>query len=456
MRIRLLVGFILFALIATALLIVPIGLTLEVHESTTALDTLKRDTKALSTLLSDPLRHGNFVRATKLAKSYAYSTGRQILVVDDKGVLIATRAAQARDRTLLKVATSARRGESSGQTVGNKLEGSQFFVAVPLTSAVGGNENIDHVVLVVTDAVVLNNSQIHKDWRNLILFALLMLSVAFLFGLIISGSLVRPLRRIGTAVEAIGNGALDVRAPSFEGPRELRRLAGAINSTTVRLVTLLRAQRAFVEDASHQLRTPLTALQLQLENLQVRNGPSSPEDLDGALAEVARLNRLVNSLLVLARFEATTPELTIINVRDAVLERAKVWAAFADELDLQLETSVPPMLTGLAIAGAIEQILDNLLSNAFDATPEGGRITIEASLNGDAVEMHVIDNGQGLSVAERSLALGRFWRGRNNNEEGSGLGLAIVDQLTRLSGGSIELRETEGGGIDATVQLRRA
>jgi signal transduction histidine kinase len=104
---------------------------------------------------------------------------------------------------------------------------------------------------------------------------------------------------------------------------------------------------------------------------------------------------------------------------------------------------------------ALDQILDNLLSNAFDATPAWGRVTIEASLSGGGVELHVADSGPGLDPAERALALQRFWRGRSNANEGTGLGLAIVDQLVRLSGGSIELRQASGGGLDAVVSLRR-
>jgi signal transduction histidine kinase len=304
--------------------------------------------------------------------------------------------------------------------------------------------------------VKIANASIHSDWTKLMLFGLLMLVLACIFGFVISNSLVRPLRRIGSAVEAIGSGSLDSRAPVKKGSRELRRLAEAINSTAVRLITLLEVQRGFVADASHQLRTPLTALQLHLENLQRGDGTSGADDLNAVLAEVGRLNRLVDSLLVLAVNESRHLDLITINLDDAILERADVWQPLADELNLRLETTVTANLEGIAVAGVLEQILDNLLSNAFDATPPGGRIAIEAHQVDDAIELHVIDNGPGLEPEERVLALQRFWRRRDNNSVGAGLGLAIVDQLVRLSGGSAELREAAGGGVDATITLRRA
>jgi signal transduction histidine kinase len=280
--------------------------------------------------------------------------------------------------------------------------------------------------------------------------------LAFFFGIVISGSLVRPRRRIGRDVEAVGNGELDVRVDETTGPNELRALARVINATSARLITLLESQRAFVEDASHQLRTPLTSLQLHLENLQVAESVSNENDLNNVLAEMNRLSRLVDSLLALARNESKTPGLVAVDVRELVAERAEVWRALAAEMDLEIVIDAPGELRALAVEDVLEQVLDNLLSNAFDATPAGGRVKIESFAADNHIEIHVIDNGPGLSPAEREMALRRFWRGRENQSEGTGLGLSIVAQLVQLSSGSIELREAKGGGLDAAITLRRA
>lgn len=456
MRTRLLLGFILFAFVAMALLVIPIGFTLEAHENSSTLAALRRDTNALSSLLANDLSHNRVTQATRLSNSYARTTGRQVLVLDQSGTLIASKGTQALDDALGRIGKNLGTTQEAGVIPRTSVEGPQYYVAMRLPHATNPDKTIDHVVLIVTFPVTVVTKTIHSDWRNLGLYGALMLLVACILGFLISDSLTRPLRRISKAVDEIGDGQLDVRAPVDAGPPELRRLAEAINSTSARLINLLEAQRAFVGDASHQLRTPLTALQLHLENIQHGPGDLSPEDFNPVITELGRLNHLVDSLLALARNESRSPKLDVVDLAKVCEERVTYWKPYAEEHELSLEVSAPPGLAALAISGLLEQILDNLLSNAFDATPTGGHLRVEAFASNDTtVELHVIDDGPGLTPEERELALRRFWRGRENTSEGSGLGLAIVDQLVRLSGGSIELRAAAHRGIDATVVLRQ-
>jgi signal transduction histidine kinase len=452
MRRRLLAGFLLFAVIATALLVVPIGVTLQAHESSNTLRVLRRDTGALSVLLTDALNHDSVARASQLSQSYALATGRQVLVVANSVVILASDRRQSGDTRLIDIADSTGAGGKSGTSRATSHDDSQYYVAAKLTRVT----TFQNAVLVVTSPVKVTNDRIHEEWKDLVLYGLLVLVLACFFGIVISGSLVRPLRRIGRDVEAVGNGELDVRVDETTGPNELRALARVINATSARLITLLESQRAFVEDASHQLRTPLTSLQLHLENLQAAEGVSNENDLNNVLAEMNRLSRMVDSLLALARNESKTPVLIAVDVRELVVERADVWRALAAEMDLEIVIDAPEELRGLAVEDVLEQVLDNLLSNAFDATPPGGRVKIETFAVDDRIEIHVVDNGPGLGPAERELALRRFWRGRENQSEGTGLGLSIVAQLVQLSGGSIQLRDAPGGGLDATITLRRA
>jgi signal transduction histidine kinase len=452
MRRRLLAGFVLFAVVATALLVVPIGINSQERESSNTLRVLTRDTDALSVLLTDAFNHNDVRRAVELSDSYANTTGRQILVVSSTGVILASARSQSSDKRLIGIAASTGAKGLSGRSRGSRRDGPQYYVSIPLNRVKG----LGHVVLVVTSSVKVANDKIHNEWRDLVLYGLLMLVIACLFGIVISRSLVKPLRRIGRDVEAVGHGALDVRVDENSGPRELRALARVINATSARLITLLESQRAFVEDASHQLRTPLTSLQLHLENLQVAEGVSNESDLNNVLAEMNRLSRMVDSLLALARNESKAPVLISVDVKDLVIERADVWRALAAEMGLELAIDAPDAVYALAVEDVLEQVLDNLLSNAFEATREGGHVAIEAFATEDRVEIHVIDSGPGLSRVEREMALRRFWRGRDNQSEGTGLGLAIVAQLVQLSSGSIELREADGGGLDATIILRLA
>ncbi len=456
MRTRLLLGFVLFAFLATALLLVPIGFTLDAHENANTLSALRRDTRALATLLSNDISRKNLDQAKKLARTYAHSTGRQVLITDDQGILFASKARQGLDQSLLAIAGEVGNVQLFGVSPGTPLDSPQYYVAMSLPHAAVPAHSITDVKLIVTYPERIVTRAIRSDWRNLALVGLLMLAVACLLGVVISSSLVRPLRRIGRAVDAIGNGELDVRVPDHEGPSELRRLAQAINATTARLITLLEAQRRFVADASHQLRTPLTALQLHLENLQSAGATTSPDDVSSVLSEVGRLNRLVDSLLALARNESRSPVLVTVSVKYLVIERVEYWRPFAEEHGLNLYVVAPSEISIVVVDGALEQVLDNLLSHAFDATPRGGSIRVLVTRVGTTVELHVIDYGVGLSPEQRELALRRFWRGRQSDVEGSGLGLAIVDQLVRLSGGTIQLRANPGGGIDATVIFRGA
>ncbi len=438
-----------------ALLVIPVGYTLNSNARSSTLIALRRDTSALATVLANDISRHRLSQATRVARTYSHGTGRQILVLEGAKTLIASKARQVDDEEIARIVQRVAATQLSGVIPRSSIEGAQYYVAMRLPLDAVAAKRLNRVILVVTFPVTVVTRAIHGNWRNLALYGLVMLAAAVGFGFLLSTSLTRPLRRIGRAVEALGSGQLRVRAPVDEGPEELRRLAESINSMSSRLVDALEAQRSFVADASHQLRTPLTALQLQLENLQSDDaGPS--ETLDAALSEVSRLRWLVESLLELARNESREPILTPVDLSLVAQSRVAFWQALAEERGIDLRAPAAAPLNVLVISGVIEQVVDNLLSNAFDATERGGRISVETRVAGHAGELHVIDSGVGMSDEDRARALRRFWRGRDNAAPGSGLGLAIADQLVRLSGGTVELRAAPVRGIDATISLQRA
>ncbi len=225
------------------------------------------------------------------------------------------------------------------------------------------------------------------------------------------------------------------------------------------------AQRRFVADASHQLRSPLTALRLRLENLQIAH-PDTSEELEAATNEVLRLSRLIDGLLTLTRAEGARGRREILDVAAVLEERRYAWSALADERHVHLVVDSPPGASGPSsesplvlarmVPGDLEQILDNLLANALDATPAGRAISLCAAGDRGQVVLHVRDNGPGMSEEERACAFDRFWRGSAAGERSTGLGLAIVQQIVRANGGDIELRAADGGGLDVTVTIERA
>jgi signal transduction histidine kinase len=275
----------------------------------------------------------------------------------------------------------------------------------------------------------------------------------------------RPLARLDTAAGKIADGDLTVRARTGYGPPELRRMAATFNMMAGRLETLVHGHRAMLADASHQLRTPLTALRLRLDLLATEVSPSTAAELAGAQEEIARLSRLVDGLLATARAEALTEQLETIDVVEAVAERVSAWQPVADGHDVKLIAEVPgaprrdsagsrPMVA--LGAGHLEQILDNLIDNAIGAIGAsgagggGGIVRISAANGASGPVLTVADDGPGMTPQERSRAFLRYTTGSQN---GNGLGLAIVHRLVTANGGSIRLADTLGGGLTVEIEF---
>ncbi|SED89526.1 Signal transduction histidine kinase [Streptomyces sp. 3213] len=295
-------------------------------------------------------------------------------------------------------------------------------------------------------------------WGFRAILALAVLAVAAGLGALVARRLTRPLRQLNDMASKFSDGDLTARTP-VTGPHETQTLARTLNQAGERLDTLIASQRIFVADASHQLRTPLTALRLSLDN--IADGVDDEfvrEDVDQATAEVVRMSRLVNGLLVLARAEAKVTAAEPLPLREIVAERLSVWRPAADErgVHIALRGSVVdgrPLV--LASPGHLEQVLDNVLSNALEVSPDGATITVRSAFRGDEVELTVTDEGPGMSDADKSRAFDRFWRGQGlTGRTGSGLGLAVVRQLVTDDGGTVTLRDAAGGGLVVAITLR--
>jgi signal transduction histidine kinase len=305
------------------------------------------------------------------------------------------------------------------------------------------------VVLLVAESAAPLHSRVRSHFIMLALFGFGVLAVATALGTILARSLTQPLDGIEAAVAAVGAGRLSERAPVARGPSELKALAETVNEMADRLEELVHTQRAFLADASHQLRTPLTALRLRLENLEDTLEIDHRADLTAALGETDRLSRIVDGLLTLARAEG--------GVRPR-REPVDVEAALAEERQVSLEPPRAPSaqvrpLRALACEGHLQQVLDNLLANALEATPAGAKVSLDAVRVGDRIEVHVVDDGPGMSPGDRTRAFDRFWRQEGAPHGGTGLGLAIVAQLARMSGGTAWLDASPAGGVDAVVRL---
>jgi signal transduction histidine kinase len=269
----------------------------------------------------------------------------------------------------------------------------------------------------------------------------------------------RPLAQLDGAARRLADGDLASRAVVASGPPELRRLAATFNTMAGRLEALVHGNRAVIADVSHQLRTPLAALRLRLDLLAADTDPdpeTTGQELAGAQEEVARLSRLVDGLLAVARAENVVPVPTAVDVAEVARERVVAWHPVADDRGITLQATGGgkgggpgrAMVLAWIGEGHLEQVLDNLIANALEALSAGARVTVAAMATTAGAQVTVADNGPGMSAEDRERALLRF---TTSNPNGTGLGLAIVHRLVTSNGGTARLAETPGGGL--TVYL---
>jgi signal transduction histidine kinase len=219
---------------------------------------------------------------------------------------------------------------------------------------------------------------------------------------------------------------------------------------------LLERQKGFASDASHQLRTPLTALRIRLEQaeeLSITDPVASQSRLQSALAEADRLQQMVDGLLALARSEGSAGKIVYLDLNTLVIERIAAWRALADESNIELRLLAETSVVVQAIPNAVEQIIDNFIDNALEYAPDGSSIDISISQRDNDCIVVVSDRGPGLTEEQCVRALDRFWRAPDAASGGTGLGLTIAAGLAEMSLGTVELHPRIGGGLDATLIL---
>lgn len=305
-------------------------------------------------------------------------------------------------------------------------------------------------------AVVLSRPTQELDEHLRVLWAWLLAVAAagLLAGAIVATTFARwvgrPLSSLDATAQRLGGGALGTRSPTGHGPPEVRRLASTFNTMAGRLEALVHGHRATMADVSHQLRTPLAALRLRLDLLAQDADQATAAELADAQDEIARLSRLVDGLLAVARAENVVVEPVEVAVDTVIRDRAAAWRPVAEERGVELAAGCHgPVRAGLG-DGHLEQILDNLLANALDAVPSGGQIRLSAATSGARARIVVADNGPGMSPQQREAAFRRF---ASTTPGGAGLGLAIVHRLVTSNGGTAALSETPGGGLTVTLDL---
>jgi signal transduction histidine kinase len=460
LRKRLILSYIGLVVVVLALLEVPLGLLAAHHERGLTVNQAERDANGMAAIASDVVGRQPATELANLVRHYRDITGGEVAVVDASGRLIGT-SDPDRDtddgvsRQGLQLVQAALQGRTSG-IYGADEGDPEAIAAAPI---VADNRTLGAVLVGIPAEAT--EDQVHKIWLALGLFGFGTVVLTAVVALLLARSMTRPLARLEQSVADLAGGHLDSRADPLAGPREIRTLSAEFNAMAARLRELIEAQNRFVSDASHQLRSPLTALRLRLENLEAASvgSPSSGRSAEGIAAasrEVSRLSRIVDGLLTLGRAGARPEERRVVDVTDVVAERCDAWGPLADERGVALLTDLASgrRTKTRLVAGDLEQILDNLLANALDAVSDGGRVELSVRPTQDRqVEIHVVDDGPGMSEEERSRAFDRFWQGPDAGPGRSGLGLAIVRQLAVRNDAVVELRQAYPAGIDAIVIL---
>jgi signal transduction histidine kinase len=443
---RLLVSY----LTVTLLVLVGLGVSLEVVYTARERERVEADTahdaNVLATLYEDALE-GEAELEARPAEEYRARTGSTVVVVGRDGISrVDTDDETGRDLSASPGIDVALTGETATGRVDAPADGAgRLFVAVPVASGgrVLGAVRID----LDTDQL---DARIRRSRYLLVGLAAAVLALVALIGWAIARSVTRPIRQLNAAAARYAAGDLTVDPGPTGGPPEIRTLGDTMSTMARRLDELVRTQRRFVADASHQLRTPLTSLRLRLENLQSRLPAGPAGEVDVAIDETTRLAALVTSLLQLTsadeRRQHGSADL-------AALTRARVdtWSVLAESTGVQLVADVAPGLGPVrAEASGVEQILDNLLENALNASPPGTTVTVRVRLEDGRTELLVSDEGPGLTDEEKQLAPQRFWRA-SEASEGSGLGLAIVESLAAACGATLTLADAPGTGLAVTV-----
>lgn len=392
--------------------------------------------------LADPSLEGLRTELERYEQMY----GIAALVVDrDRKTLISSHPG------LTLVSDDARR-QRDHALAGDQPDASRTFwpwedrpmvIAAPIGS---GGETLGAVITISpTDRLRDRTGQV---WLLLTGGGLLALVVFILMALALARWTLRPIADLDSAVHHIADGDYDARVPAAGGPPELRRLATAFNEMVSTVSDVLERQRSFVSHASHQLRNPLTALRLRVEDL---SEAVPGEEGRTALQETDRLSEMLDGLLALASAEKGNFSLETVDADNVAAERITAWQPMAAKhgATLRRVPALRPMQVR-TVTTAVGQALDVLIDNALKYGATSVSVWVRPLDAGIAV--HVVDNGPGLSDEQRQKATERFWRApTSQNTVGSGLGLPIVAVLVETSGGRLDLRAADPHGLEAVL-----
>lgn len=449
------------ALIVVLVQDIPLSAQLRVVEQDRIITSLERDAFVLAGRSEASLESGTAADHTAimdLARQYRAAGGARVVIVDSTGIALVTSdddsaAVGSSYLSRPEIATALTGHVTTGQRYSKTLAEELLYVSVPVFGGakVQGAVRLTYPAQLVIDSL---NRRLFTVW----LVALTTVLIAGVVGLLLSTSITRSLRRLKETTEHLAEGRLHVRADDRTGAPELRSLSRSFNTMAERLDAILAQQRTFASNASHQLRTPLTALRLRLESARdlIDSDPQGAADrLLTAEAEADRLGDIIEGLLLLSRTESSSAPVGAVDLAEIARDRVEHWQALAQETGITISYAGAASVRVLAVPTAVEQIIDNYIDNALAVSERGGSIVVQTSTGHGHSSIDVLDEGPGMSPEQTEQAFERFWRGSSDGA-GNGLGLAIVAQLASASGATVRLENRSEGGLDASARFANA
>ncbi|MFZ0545095.1 MAG: HAMP domain-containing sensor histidine kinase [Candidatus Promineifilaceae bacterium] len=484
LRNRLLLSYL--VIIATILVIVAVALlAVSVTEAARILPTLRQlSTIGISTRreLNQLLEQGTRLSGLGLTLSEAAETyDVRILVVDaGNGRILYDSAGQPEGWGRVDLAQIVQpRGDFSTTDANlpagryHAPDGTRWLIvsqAVPIPGISGqgngqGNGQGSNRALLIFARPEPRVLQVFRDTflRPLFQAGVVAVLLSLLLAVLISRSVARPLQTVASAAESIAQGDYDQQIP-VQGPDEVRRVASSFNTMSAEVAASREAQRDFVANVSHDLKTPLTSVTGWSQALMDGTADKT-EQRERAVRiihdEAGRMSRMVEQLLDLAKIESGQLQLNRepVNLAQLIREVQRNLILRAEEKEVHLTMEIAPVSAVSGDRDRLVQILTNLVDNAIDHTPPAGQVTIGLKpYDEQMVELVVQDTGPGISPEDLSRIFERFYqvdksRRRTSERQGVGLGLAIVKELVEAHDGRITVQSDMGQGSSFVVRL---
>jgi signal transduction histidine kinase len=342
---------------------------------------------------------------------------------------------------------AARRGTAATRIADSPV-GRRLMIASPIITA--GRLN---GVLWVSVSLAPVARQDRETWAQLAAIGAIVMLIAGLVGVLLSRGIARRLEIVAAGAKRFGEGHL-VDPIMVGGSDEITALAGTLNTMGAEIDRLVHREKDFVAAASHQIRTPLTAIKIRIDELLATSGAREAEEteyLKEMAEEVDRLTMLTTRLLDLSSAE-TKHESRRFPASYAVREAIDRIEPLAHHFGISMDVEIAPEDSRIMAApGAFEEALFNLLDNAVKFSPPGEAVEVSARRENGRFVVSVSDHGPGIATEQRARVVEPFYRA-TRTKTGYGLGLAISSRLCTSAGATLNLDRRRGGGTTATIR----